>query len=584
MDPVWYSHYEQGVARHLTYPDKTLGELFDERARRHASQIATNFVLGYWLRGRLKIGGTLTYRELRERIDRFASTLHALGVRKGDRVALMLPNSPHYVIAFYGALKIGAIVVNTNPIYTAHELRHQLIDSGAETIVLLNLAWPVLHEILPETAVRRVIVATIDDTLRAPIRQLVRHQQRRLPSWVDVPADGRTFFFQDLLDRAEPAPPPAASAPEDTALLQYTGGTTGTPKAAMLTHRSLASNTLQCLTWVFKDAIGRQRERVLAAIPFFHVYGLQATLLCGIAIGAELVIMPNPRGAENLMRVIQRERCSFFPGVPAMYLGIVNHPKVQEYDLRSIEACLSGSAPLPIEIQERFEQLTGGRLVEGFGMTECGAVTHANPLGGVRKNGSIGVPIPDTDARIVDLDTGADLPFDGQAQGELLVRGPQVMRGYWNRDVETAEALGADGWLRTGDICTVDGDGYFFIADRKKDMINVSGYKVLPREVEEVLFRHPKVLDAVVVGIPNAERGDDTVAAYIVPKPGERLTAEEIQAFCQVSLAKYKVPRVVAFRDALPKTMIGKTLRRALVEEELAKRQAAPPYSQGQKD
>jgi long-chain acyl-CoA synthetase len=275
------------------------------------------------------------------------------------------------------------------------------------------------------------------------------------------------------------------------------------------------------------------------------------------------------------MRIIAKERCTIFPGVPAMYIGIINHKDVASYDLRSVRVCVSGSAPLPLQVQETFERITGGRLVEGYGLSETSPLTHGNPVNGRRKVGSIGVPFPDTEAKIVDLETGEAMPFDGETRGELCVRGPQVMRGYWGRPEETAEALAADGWLRTGDICTVDTEGYFYVVDRKKDMINASGFKVLPREVEEVLFTHPKVMEAVVAGIPHLERGDDTVKAYIVLKPGETATAEEIRAFCKPLLAPYKVPREVEFRAELPKTAVGKVLRRQLVAEEQGKTVAA---------
>jgi long-chain acyl-CoA synthetase len=283
------------------------------------------------------------------------------------------------------------------------------------------------------------------------------------------------------------------------------------------------------------------------------------------------VIVPNPRPIDNVMNVIQKERCTLFPGVPAMYIGIVNHPRIGEYDLKSVRACFSGSAPLPMEVQEKFGALTGGRLIEAYGLTETSPATHANPIYGVRKSGSIGIPFPDTEAKIVDLESGEDLPIGGEQQGELCIRGPQVMKGYWNRPEETADTIDGDGWLHTGDICKTDADGYFFIVDRKKDMIIASGFKVLPRDVEEVLFMHPQVLEAVVAGVPHPERGDDTVKAYIVPKPGASPTVEEIKEFCKQHLAPYKVPREIEFRQELPKTMVGKVLRRVLVEEEKQK-------------
>ncbi len=569
MDRPWFKSYEPRVPHTLRYPDETLDALLDESARKYPYNTASNFVLSYLLGRRYTVGGKLTYRKLDELAARFATALYQLGIRKGDRVALMLPNSPHFVIAFFGAMKIGAIVVNTNPTYTSRELKHQLDDSGAETIVLLNLFWPRLREVLAETPVKRVIVAHVFDTLGFPSSLLVKAKQRRDPEWVDVHPEQNVFFFQHLLDKYGPTPPKSDVTPDDVALFQYTGGTTGLPKAAMLTHRNLVANTLQISAWLTKGQPGS--EKMMAAIPFFHVYGMTVCMLYAIYLGMEIVIVPNPRPIENVMNIIQKERCTLFPGVPAMYIGIVNHKDIDRYDLRSIKACISGSAPLPMEIQEKFGQITGGRLVEGFGMTEASPVTHCNPVYGTRKNGSIGIPLPDTEAKIVDLETGVELPIGGEQQGELCVRGPQVMKGYWNRPEETVDTIDIEGWLHTGDICKTDADGYFYIVDRKKDMIIASGYKVLPRDVEEVLFMHPKVLEAVVAGIRHPTRGDDTVKAYIVPKPGEQPTAEEIREFCKLHLAPYKVPREIEFRAELPKTLVGKVLRRVLVDEDQQK-------------
>jgi long-chain acyl-CoA synthetase len=572
MNQPWFKSYESLVPHTLEYPEITLDSFLTESARKYPYNTASNFVLSYLAGGRFRVGGQLTYRKLNELADRFATALFQLGVRKGDRVALMLPNSPHFVIAFFGAMKLGAIVVNNNPTYTARELSHQLQDSGAETIVLLNLFWPRLREIQEETPLKRVIVANIFDTLGFPSSLLVKAKQRKDPAWVDVRPEHNIFFFQHLLDKYGPTPPKADTTPDDVALFQYTGGTTGLPKAAMLTHRNMVHNTLQMGSWVTDKKLGA--EKMMAAIPFFHVYGMTACMIFSISIGAEMVIVPNPRPIDNVMNVIQKERCTLFPGVPAMYIGIVNHPKIGEYDLKSVRACFSGSAPLPMEVQEKFGALTGGRLIEAYGLTETSPGTHANPIYGTRKSGSIGIPFPDTEAKIIDLETGAELPIGGEQQGELCVRGAQVMKGYWNRPEETAETIDKDGWLHTGDICKTDADGYFFIVDRKKDMIIASGFKVLPRDVEEVLFMYPKVLEAVVVGIPNAARGDDTVKAFIVPRPNEQLTVEEIREFCKLHLAPYKIPREIEFRDELPKTIVGKVLRRVLVEEEKQKNAA----------
>jgi long-chain acyl-CoA synthetase len=569
MEKPWLAHYEKGVPHTLSYPSQTLNDLLQNAARTYADKPATNFVLRYLLGGRYTVGGKLTYKQLNEYVDRMATALYQLGVRKGERVAVMLPNSPHYLITFFAVIRIGAIVVNVNPTYTSREIAHQVSDAGAETMVLLNLFWPRLREVRAETPLKRVIVAHVFDTLSFPSSLLVKSAQKKTPEWVDVRPEQDIFFFQHLLEKYAPTPPKPTITPDDVALFQYTGGTTGLPKAAMLTHRNLMANVLQINAWLTNGVPGG--EKMMGAIPFFHVYGMTVCLLYACYMGAEIIIVPNPRPIDNVMRIMQKERATLYPGVPAMYIGIINHKDVASYNLHSIKACISGSAPLPMDVQEKFGEITGGRLVEGYGMTEASPVTHCNPVFGERRAGSIGVPFPDTEAKIIDLETGASLPFDGEAQGELCVRAPQVMKGYWNQPEETAATVDAEGWLHTGDICKVDADGYFYVVDRKKDMINASGFKVLPRDVEEVLFMHPKVMEAVVAGIPNPARGDDTVKAYVVVKPGESPSAEEIREFCKLHLAPYKVPREIEFRDELPKTMVGKVLRRVLVEEEKAK-------------
>ncbi len=572
MDKPWLAFYEPGIPASLHYPTMPVDHLLSDAARTYPNQIAINFVLRYLAGGRITVGSRLTYQQLEQQTNHFAAALYQLGLRKGDRMAIMLPNSPQFAIAFFAAARIGARIVNINPTYTSRELKQQLDDSGAETLVILNLFWRRLREVQATTPLKRVIVSYIDDVLPFPFKLLVRANQRRDPEWVTVRPEHDIFFFSHLLDKYRTVPPRIERRADDTALLQYTGGTTGTPRAAMLSHTNLLANVTQIKAWY--PACRPGNEKFMAAIPFFHVYGMATCLLYGIHMGAELVVVPNPRAIENVMKIIAHERCTIFPGVPAMYIGIVNHPKVREYDLTSIRACISGSAPLPIEIQERFDAITGGRLVEGYGLSEASPVTHCNPVLGERRSGSIGIPLPDVEARIIDLETGADLPFDNQHTGELLVRGPQIMQGYWQREEETRRTLTADGWLHTGDICRADADGYFYVVDRKKDVMIVSGFKVLPREVEEILYTHPHVLEAVVAGIPHPERGDDTVKAFIVPQPGTAPTREDIRAFLKLHLAPYKIPREIEFRSELPKTAVGKVLRRTLIEEEVARRAA----------
>ncbi len=556
-DAPWFPFYEKGVPRSIPSPDSTLPAVLDATATRHPERVALRF----YLDARLPVPAT-TYRQLQQQSLRFANALFQQGVRKGDRVALMLPNCPQLVVAMYGALRLGAIAVNTNPMYVAREMREQFEDSGCETVVLLDQFLPRLRQIQAATRVKRVIVVDVTESLPWPARALARFAQARKGERVKTPKGADVALFRDLVCAHPPTPPGADLHPHDLALLQYTGGTTGAPKAAMLTHRNLVANSLQARAWFPRAQDGQ--EVFLGAIPFFHVYGLTSVLLFGIAVAAEIIVIPRPRPVDIVLEAIQRFRATLFPGVPTLYAALNDHPRVGEYDLRSGALCVSGAASLPREVFERFEALTGGRLVEGYGLSEASPLTHCTPLFGERRTNSIGVPFPDTEARIVDLTSGEPLaPGD---EGELEVRGPQVMAGYWRRPEDTADVL-HDGWLRTGDVARMDADGFFYVIDRRKDMIDASGFKVLPREVEEVLLMHPKVREAVVAGVPDAYRGE-TVKAYLVLRPGESASEVEITEFCRLHLAAFKVPRRVEFRAELPKSMVGKYLRRVLVAEE----------------
>jgi long-chain acyl-CoA synthetase len=570
VEKPWLTHYEDGVPAHLDYPALPLHQMLEDSAAKYAGQTALKMVLRYLPAG-LTIGAKLSYVDVLHKVNRLATALHELGVRQGDRVAIQLPNSPHTVIAFYAVLKLGAIVVNTNPIYTPREMEHQFSDSGAETILLLNSFYPKLKEIQAKTKIKNVIVCFINDFTGKPFDHLVKRAQQKEGQWEDVPEGQGVYHLKSLLKKYPPTPPKVAVKVEDIALFQYTGGTTGVPKAAMLSHRNLVANTVQCSHWLTDLEPGR--EVFMGAIPFFHVFGMTVAMALCVYIGGKLIVVPNPRQIDNVMGQIQRERCTIFPGVPAMYIAIINHPEVAKYDLTSVKACISGAAPLPMEVQEKFGAITGGRLVEGYGLTEAAPVTHCNPIYGLRKSGSIGVPFPDVEAKLVSLESGPTGTFAAVApgqEGELALRGPQVMMGYWNKPEETANVKDADGWLYTGDIAKMDDDGYFYIVDRKKDLIIASGYNIVPREVEEVLFMYPKVQEAVVVGIPHSVRGE-TVKAYVVLKEGQAASADEIIGFCKQNLAAYKVPTVVEFRSELPKSMVGKFLRRVLLEEEKQK-------------
>ncbi len=554
----WLKFYEPYVPPRLDYPRMTLPEALRQTAQENPDQPAMIFK-----------GSVITYREFDEAVDRFGAALQGLGVHKGDRVAVHLPNCPQFPIAYYATLRIGGIVVPCNPIYTAHEIALQLNDSGAEVIVTLSSTYPRIREIRSETPLRHVIVAQIKTYFPPLLRLLFTLlMEKKTGHRVDISGDADTRWFTDLLARPG-RPEPVELSWGDTAVLMYTGGTTGVPKGAELTHGNLFANAYQAKVWVNAK---EGEDRTLTTLPLFHSYGMTMCMNVSVVSGGTMILIPDPRDLDDILKNIHRHRPAYYPGVPAMYIAINNHPDVKKYDLTSIRACCSGAAPLPVEVQERFQALTGARLVEGYGLSEASPVTHSNPAFGENRIGTIGIPWPDTEARIVDVETGErELPV-GEA-GELCVRGPQVMKGYWNRPEETAQVLrpdpeGGPPWLYTGDIAVMDEDGYFRIVDRKKDMIlGAGGFNVYPREIEEALYQHPKVREAAAVGVFVPDKGE-RVKVFIVLKEGETATAEEIIAFCQERLAPYKVPRFVEFRDELPKTLVGKVLRRALREGE----------------
>jgi long-chain acyl-CoA synthetase len=554
----WLKYYDPGVPHTLTYPDITLQTFLDRTAAEHPEVTATIF-----------FNARLTYRELSELADRFAAGLQSLGVKKGDRVALVLPNSPQFVVAFYGALRAGAVVVPTNPLYTPREMAHQLNATGAQVVVVLSRMYPVVKGIAAQTpGVRHVVVTNIKEYMPALLRTLFTlAREKKDGHRADTSGDQRVRQFADVL-RIAAQPAPVAVAPADLATLLATGGTTGVPKFAMLSHRALVANALQCRAWFPGSAPGLV---TLAVMPFFHSYGLTVLMNQAVAGAYTLVLIPQFK-LDDVLKAIQKHRPQHFPGAPRIYVALNNSPATKRYDLRSIRACISGSAPLPLEVATTFERLThGGKIVEGYGLTEAGPVTHANPINGYCKIGTVGIPFPDVDAKIVDIETGTREVASGE-RGELLVRGPNLMDGYWQRPDETDLTL-KDGWLVTGDIATMDEDGYFTIVERKKEMIIVSGFNVYPREVEEVLFSHPAVMEAAAVGIPDAQRGE-VVKCFVVLKPGQTATAEELIAFARGQLTGYKVPHAIEFRSELPKSLIGKVLRRQLADEDRAKRQA----------
>jgi long-chain acyl-CoA synthetase len=557
MDRIWVKSYPPGVPATLDLPETPITGLLDESVAKFPNNIATDFE-----------GQTLTYKELGQAVDRFASVLRDLGVGKGTRVGTLLPNLPQNVITYYAALRLGGIIVENNPLYTERELEHQLNDAGVEVLVVMDQMYPKIKDIRNELPkLREVIVTNVFDAFKG-IKALLGPMTKKGKSVIaPVPRSEPVKFWKDVMRNAKGGVTQTPiDAKQDLALLQYTGGTTGVSKGVMLTHFNLVSNCAQARAW-FTDA-EPGKEVVLIALPLFHSYGQTVCMNVGIMLAGKLVLEPNPRDLPAVLHTIGRTKPTIFPGVPTLYANLLAHPKLKETDMSSIRLCFSGAAPLPVEVQEQWEKVTGGRLVEGYGLSETSPIATGNPLYGKRKIGTIGLPVPETDMMLVDVDDPSKV-VQPPGPGELCIKGPQVMQGYWNRPDETEEVL-RDGWLYTGDIAEVDDEGYFKIVDRKKDMIIVGGFNVYPRDVEEVLYSNPKVLECAVIGKPNARSGE-TVKAFIVLKPGQTMTAEEAEAYCRENLTAYKVPKEFEFVDDLPKTMVGKVLRRALVEQERQK-------------
>ncbi|TMW71651.1 AMP-binding protein [Alteribacter natronophilus] len=553
----WLEHYPEGIPHRIQYEEKALQTYLEEAAHETPDKAALHFM-----------GKEMTFGEVYDEALRFANALQDLGVKKGDRVAIMLANTPQSVVSYYGTLLAGGIVVQTNPLYVERELEHQMADSGAKVMICLDLVYPRVANILNKSKLEHVIVTGIKDYLPFPKNLIYPFiQKKNTGIKVDISYNSKTHSFTELLKKSRAEEVNVSIDPaEDLALLQYTGGTTGVAKGVMLTHYNLVANTTQALRWMHK--IDHGNEVILCALPFFHVYGMTVGMNFSIMDRSKMVILPRFDPAQTL-KAIQNQKVTIFPGAPTMYIGLINDPKVQKYDLSSVEVCISGSAPLPVEVQERFESLTGGKLSEGFGLTEASPVTHFNLMWGKRPSGSIGLPWPDTDAAVLSAETGEQAK-PGEI-GELAVRGPQVMKGYWNRPEDT-NATFSDDWLLTGDMGYMDEEGYFYIVDRKKDMIIAGGFNIYPREVEEVLYEHEAIQEAVVIGVPDPYRGE-TVKAFVVLKDGNELTEKELNDYCRKNLSAYKAPKQFEFRDELPKTMVGKVLRRALVDEEKQKRE-----------
>jgi long-chain acyl-CoA synthetase len=557
---LWQQNYDKGVPFTIEYPKAPLFYFLEEAARKYPDRACTIFK-----------GAVITYKEMDEISNRVAAALVDMGVKKGDRVGIFMPNTPQFVMVYYGILKAGGAVVATNPLYTPPEIEHQAGDSGIEYMFVMTNFYETIKKAQPKTKIKKLIVTNLKETLPPVLRILFTLAREKKGGFrIEGGLRDGDIWFQDLLAKYKDAARPNVDVDaDDTALFQYSGGTTGISKGAVAMHRNVVANTLQIKAWMPNIEIGK--EVVLMGIPLFHVYGMVAGMNFAMATGSTMVMVPNPRDLKDVLDNISKFKATIFPGVPALYNGINNHKDVKagKYDLSSIKACISGSAPLMRETKEQFEKLTGGKVFEGYGLSEAPTATHCNPLEGENKTGSIGMPLPDVEVKIISLDDGeTELP-QGEI-GEIVINGPQVMKGYHNMPTETANTLRqmSDGktWLFTGDIARVDEDGYFYIVDRKKELIKPGGYQVWPREVEEVVAAHPKVLEVGVAGIPDAYRGE-TVKAWVVVKPGETITEEELKAFCKERLAAYKVPTHYEFRDELPKTTVGKILRRELVRQ-----------------
>jgi len=540
----WLNHYDYWVRPHMNYPRRPLHEILRITAVEVPDRPATAF-----------LGAHLTFSQIKEQSDKLATALSRLGIAKSDRVGIMLPNCPQYLVAAFAVLRLGATIVNINPLYTPREILVVAQDSGMRALLTLDALAPAVLALREQTKIENTIITSLAEYS---------------PAATPPAAIAGTLRFADLLAEVDEPDLPRVEidTEEDVAVLQYTGGTTGVPKGAMLTHYNIFTNVVQIECWAHGD-LRRGEDAYLLVIPFFHIYGFTVGMIEGIWRGAQQVLIPK-YDVEALLTAIRDYRPTYFPAVPTIYVSLLNHPKVKEYGIDKVRAFNSGSAPLPVEVIDQFERITGGTLNEGYGLSEASPVTHSTPSLARRKPGSIGLPIPDTDMKIVDLETGTREVTVGE-EGELCIAGPQVMKGYWNRPDETAIALRPDAegrtWLYTGDVARMDEDGYTYIVQRKKDKMIVSGFNVYPSEVEGVLYMHPAVIEAAVIGVPDAYRGE-AVKACVVLKSGATATSEELKEHCEGGLAEFKVPREIEIRESLPKTAVGKILHRVLREED----------------
>ncbi len=551
MDNIWHKNYDQGVPQHIDIPDKSLGEIFRDMVRKYPDNTAAVY-----------FGTGITYNDLNSYVESFAAALADMGVKKGSGVVLHLPNTPQFVIGYLATLILGGTVIPCNPLNVERELSHLINDCEAKVIITLNRFYNTIKKIKPETSLKTIITTNIKEYFPGRLKFFYTIvKERKEECRIDI--DSEDFWFQDLLKKYSSDLPPVVGCEVDApACYLYSLGTTGVSKGAVLTHRNLLANAIQNKIWMPDYEEGK--EKILAVLPFCNSFGITTCLNLSLLFGGSLILQPRFE-IEMLLKTIMKEKPTLFHGVPTIYVAIINAPGLSKYDLSSIKVCISGASPLPVEVQKKFEEVTGGRLVEGYGLTEASPVTHANPVNGLRKEGSVGVPLPETKAKIVDPSNPEKELSIGE-EGQLLVSGPQVMQGYYNRPDDTAATL-SRGWLLTGDIAKMDEDGYFYIVGRKKDMVIAGGFKIFPKEVEELLFNHEKIREASVAGIPDKYRGE-TIKAYIVLKEGEKMTEKEVTDYCKEHLAKYKVPTHVEFMEELPRAMTRKAIKRKLIEEE----------------
>lgn len=563
MEPrPWHKHYDAGVPVEIDFEQLTIPDFLARSASRFPDRPAMHF-----------LNVTLSYTRFKEEVDRLAVGLAGLGVKEGTRVAIQMPNMPQTPIAFYAVMELGGEVVLTNPLYTEREIEHQWHDAGCEVAIVADFIYDrTLKPNREKLPIKHYVVGGIGDYLRFPLNFLAPLKLRREdpPLAAKVPETSTVHQFRKLIARSTGEPPRVRREFHETAVLQYTGGTTGVAKGAVLTHGNLSSNIQQIHNWFTGVEMGH--EVCLTALPIFHVFGMSVCMNWSVFTGAAMAIVPNPRDFKALVTIVAKKKVTLFPAVPALFNALNHYPGIENIDISSVKSCFSGSAPLPLDTMQRFEKLTGSVIVEGFGMSETSPVTHVNPLKGLRKEGSVGIPVSNTDARIVDIDDPTKVLDIGES-GELVLQGPQVMAGYWGRDDETQKTI-INGWLHTGDLATMDEDGYFYIVGRKKDMINASGFKVFPDEVDGVLASHPKILEAATIGVPDECR-TETVKSFVVLKPGETMDRDEVREFCSKELAPYKVPFEVEFIPELPKSTVMKVLRRELRDMEIARLAAA---------